>query len=1154
MEEKKYLPWHVHTIHSTRDGLIKVPELVKKCVDSDMGVMVSDHGSHASFIEVYNECKIKKVKPVFGVELYINRNRERMFELKKLLKEEKNESKKKVLSYEFEDIKKYNHIVVAAKNLHGFHNLISLTNKGFTDGFYHKPIITRDELINLPKDKSGTRGLIVSTACLASEASQYIIKEQYDNCLSYLQLMHEEFNDDFYIEVQAVNMDIQKRVNEKLLEYSKKLKIPAIIATDAHYLEDKYKDAHQLLLLLQGKQSISDVGKKVWRITFENAKGEIRRKKYEKGSEFRKDVDADKIQVGDVVGKSKSDKVTVIKKEELDKVWIIEADDLSLKSENEIRKTVKLQHPELAEEIDNLIETNKSIYEKVEHFDIDSRLKLPKIKDAESIIRAKVEAALKDFGFSENQVYVDRANRELDTIIQNGFETYFLILEDIVTFAKQQDIPVGYGRGSVGGCLVAYLLKMQEVDPIVWNLQFERFLSKDRGGKMGYPDIDFDSGNNPLNGNGRKTIVNYLIKKYGDEHVCYVGNRLMYSGKSIIRDLGQVYDIPSSDTFACTKLYDDNFSVKENMRTHKKIKEFFEKYPQLQDKVPQFDGLNSALGVHAGGVIITDKKYPISKYFALQRPKEKDDPDGDRIATMWTKDEVAQVGGVKYDLLGLDCASQIHIGKQLLSKDPYKRFEVIDDIIKDEMLRVKNRNVFQFTSNIGKKAIVDFKPTTLNELANASAVIRILDSQGGRDAYANYKTNIEEFQCGNTEQWRKFLKEEVYDKKNYKICEEILTPTFGILIYQEQLIQIISAISDGVKTYTDGNIIRKALEKFGKKYGPVERYQGQKDLLKTWHTEFMSIIKKDVIPYLGKDGLESEDQDVIDFINFKVDHHNNLPVPKKGLLRMIMTTGVYLFNRSHAIAYTLNSYEQIYMKHKHPMAFWVSSLICGDKLSKTADFIIGARVESGIQTLPPSINKSNFFFKQEGKNIRYSLGNIMMVANSGRDIVAERKSGGEFASIKDFCTRLPGINKRVIESLIRTNAFSDFGTIEEVEQEILKFYPDIECIGSSDKSQIEATLLGLNISFLDPLVEEARECASIDEIEDGVPSYVAISIEKTEEKKTKKGKPYLMHICIDANSSSKFNLFNWDKLKIQANRINIVAIKKNNGFVSLVGI
>ncbi len=212
-------------------------------------------------------------------------------------------------------------------------------------------------------------------------------------------------------------------------------------------------------------------------------------------------------------------------------------------------------------------------------------------------------------------------------------------------------------------------------------------------------------------GTSRETIINHLIDKYGEDHVCYVGNRLLYSSKSAIRDLGQIYDIQSSETVECSKLFDDNKTVKENIKGNKKIKAFFDKYPELVDKIDQFNGINSALGVHAGGVVITDRKYPISKYVALQRPG-----DGGRIATLWTKKEVAQIGLIKYDLLGLDCPAQVYIGKQLLGKDPLVRFDLDNNIIKEESLLVKNRNVFQFETNIGKKALIDLKKVLRSKL------------------------------------------------------------------------------------------------------------------------------------------------------------------------------------------------------------------------------------------------------------------------------------------------------------------------------------------------------------------------------------------------------------------------------------------------------
>lgn len=493
MSKSTYVAWHVHTIGSTRDGLLKVSDLVKKCKDNNMVSTVTDHGSISSWIEYYNACKKANIKPVFGNEIYIHPHRERLFEIRKEL-EDKNidPEKKRRLQIEKEEKARYNHIVVVAKNKFGFHNLIELSNEAYLNGFYRFPLSSYKALFGLPKDKNGDRGLIVSSACLASPLSQYILKGKLDEAKDWIKMMKEEFQKNFYLEVQAVNMEEQKLVNKEILNFSKIFKIPALLANDAHYLDDSYAKAHERFLLLQGKEKVADIGKKVWRIKWEMNTGEVKRKKYDAEDTeavWLNDIKITDINKGDdiVLKKTKAgvvkESAKIIEKELVNKVWLIEADDLSLKTEKEIRAKVKEQHPEITD-VDAVIDVNKSIYNEIENIDIEGESKLPKIPESYENLVKRTGKALADF-LKKNKVkaqdYIDRLKYELEVINKFGFEEYFLILADVFDYGKSKGISFGAGRGSAAGSLVAFLLGIHRVDPILWNMQFERFLSPNMG-------------------------------------------------------------------------------------------------------------------------------------------------------------------------------------------------------------------------------------------------------------------------------------------------------------------------------------------------------------------------------------------------------------------------------------------------------------------------------------------------------------------------------------------------------------------------------------------------------------------------------------------------------------------------------------------------
>lgn len=491
----KYVSWHVHSVASARDGLLKIEDLVRKCKDNDMVSSITDHGSIAGWISYHNHCKKAGIKPVFGNEIYIHPHRERLFEIRKEL-EDKNidPEKKRRLQIEKEEKAKYNHIVVVAKNKHGFHNLIELSNEAYLNGFYRFPLSSYKTLFNLPKDKSGDRGLIVSSACLASPLSQYILKDKMEEAKDWILMMHEEFQKNFYLEIQAVNMDEQRLVNKAILNFSKTLKIPTLLANDAHYLSDEYAKAHERFLLLQGKEKVADIGKKVWRIKWEMNTGEVKRKKYDaedpdvewmngiKISEINKDDTIVLKKIKDKANKGQEiikESAKILEKDLVNKVWLIEADDLSFKTEKEIRAKVALQHPEITN-VDEIIDVNYSIYDKIENIELDGESKLPKIPESYDNLVKKTGKALATFlktNKVDYKVYIARLKYELEVIHKFGFEEYFLILADVFDYGKSKGISFGAGRGSAAGSLVAFLLGIHRVDPILWNMQFERFLS-----------------------------------------------------------------------------------------------------------------------------------------------------------------------------------------------------------------------------------------------------------------------------------------------------------------------------------------------------------------------------------------------------------------------------------------------------------------------------------------------------------------------------------------------------------------------------------------------------------------------------------------------------------------------------------------------------
>lgn len=671
-------------------------------------------------------------------------------------------------------------------------------------------------------------------------------------------------------------------------------------------------------------------------------------------------------------------------------------------------------------------------------------------------------------------------------------------------------------------------------------------------------DIDSDFQTLPTQGfEAREFLIEYLSKKYGNDHIAYIANKLIYRLKSAIRDLGQVYEIPSNETFKCTKAINDDISLEANIKRYKEVKEYFEKYPELRKIVPQITGTASALGIHAGGVIISDAKYPLNKNVGLQRPS------GDLNATCWTKDEVAQLGYIKYDLLGLKAAAQIHLCKQMTGTNPYKLYPFnLEEVFQNTVLKGNNNNIFQFESNLGKRCFTELLPMSIDDLSNASGLIRVLGSEEGRQMYEAYKSNVIDLQTNpdaETKLWESRLFDEVPIEETYLICRKVLERTYGILIYQEQLCELVRDVSKGEHTFVDGNNVRKMLGKLLKNHGYLQDLQGNREALKKWHTDFMKVFDVYFKPYLPKDLYTHED---LSFLEFKLDDNEMLIVPRKGIVNWLVMCSVYIFSRLHSIAYSINSYEQLYQKYYHPHEFWLSVLICDYESSEDISEDIGAiRAETDIEILPPDINKSGFLFKTEGTNIRFGLGSIMALGKSAQEIIRIREAG-DFVSIEDFLLRIKGnraITSKTIKNLLFTGAFNQFMEMSKAIQYLetnkirpIVFEKEEKTLNIKSLSAVEFKLIGCNISYLDPIMKKAKQYTHLDDLVEDVTMMMAVKITKNVTKKTSKGKDYIMNMAQDLNSNKGFNIFNWNKKELKEGECTLIKVKKRNGFISLV--
>ncbi len=481
--ENIFLNLHVHSHYSARDSLIGIDDLVDLAKKNNEAVAICDHGSLHSWFEIDQKFSKAGLKPVYGVEAYVNRHRDRLFEIKQELKGLKDKERRANLNAEKKKIESYEHVVLIAKNQWGFHNIIRLMNNAYRNSFHKKPIITFDDLRDLPADNLGSRGIIITTACIGGTFGKLILNNEYQAAYNFAATMKKEWGNDFYLELQFNDMDEQRMVNKAALEIGHALGIRTCIGSDAHFIHADMADDHQDLLLIQNKRRRADMGKKDWKITYQSKTGSIRTARIEEENGTWNGVEIRSLNKGDRVGNDR-----VIKIELVDRVWLSKS--MPYRSEAELREFGRQHHPEVQEDKhDEIFGGNRDIYNKIEPAGFDKSVKLPTIPNADKILTDMVYSELqKRFpDKAEDPEYLARIKHELATIQGNGFSEYFLIIQDFMKFAREQNIPLGAGRGSGVSSLVGYILGIHNVNPLhgwgTTGLPFRRFLSDERGKK-----------------------------------------------------------------------------------------------------------------------------------------------------------------------------------------------------------------------------------------------------------------------------------------------------------------------------------------------------------------------------------------------------------------------------------------------------------------------------------------------------------------------------------------------------------------------------------------------------------------------------------------------------------------------------------------------
>ena len=882
----QFVHLHLHTQFSLLDGANQIEPLVQQIKSFNQpAVAMTDHGNMFGAIEFYRKAKEAGIKPIIGCEAYMAPG-------------SRLAAKDSDLAHN-----DYYHLILLARNLTGYQNLIKLVSKAYIEGFYYKPRMDKEIL------KEHHDGIIALSGCLSGEIPYLIGQKDMDGAMAVAGEFQEIFGKEhFYLEVQANGLDHQRVANSGLLEISKKMGIPMVGTNDCHYLKKEDFRPHELMLCLQTGKTISDPN--------------------------RMKFDTDQLYV------KSTDEVTAA---------FIEFPDA-------VNNTCRI-----ADNCDLQLTLNKTYlpqYKVPESFTRETYL--------ESLALAGLAARLKE---RPSQIlpaaYELRLREELTIICSMGFAGYFLIVWDIIKFARSRNIPVGPGRGSSAGSLVAYALRITDLDPLVYTLLFERFLNPER---VSLPDIDMD-----FCMDRRGEVINYVVEKYGKDHVAQIITFGTLGAKAAIRDVGRVLEIPYAEVDRVAKLVPNqlNITLEQALDQEPKLQELVEtdaRVKELMGIARSLEGLARHASTHAAGVVISEG--PLTDHVPLYKGSN------DEVVTQYSMGDVEKIGLVKFDFLGLKTLTMIKRAEDLINtghpNDPPLVMEQVpfDDPKTFALLASgKTIGLFQLESSGMRDLLTGLKPDRFEDIIAIIALYR----PGPMDLIPD------------------FIK-----RKQGKIpiayetpeLEPILKDTYGVIVYQEQVM----AIANKVAGFSLGqaDILRRAMGK--KKPEEMEKLRAQ----------FLEGAKAKKIP------------------------------EKKAekLYELIQKFAGYGFNKSHAAAYAVVCYQTGYLKAHYPTEF-MAALMTTDM--GNADKIVGYFSECrdlNIKVLPPDVNESHKNFTVVDQAIRFGLAAIKNVGEGAVESIIEiRNKTGPFKSFFEFCRRvdLHKVNKRMLEGLIKTGAFDSTG-------------------------------------------------------------------------------------------------------------------------------
>ena len=803
-----------------------------------------------------------------------------------------------------------NHLVLLAENNEGYKNLVKLVSAGYLEGFYYKPRIDKELLA------SHSKGLIGLSACLKGEVPQAALRGNEQAAMKAAGVYRDILGEgNFFLEIQdhALGLQDEKTVNTSLLELARKEGLPTVATNDCHYISKEDAEAHDILLCI-------GTGKKT---------ADEKRMRYP----------------GDQFYFKSSDEMAELFKgyEEPYNNTLAIAERVNIDLDREGFRLPRFAVPEGV--------TVESYFERVVWDGFHERWRV-------------YGGAIEKEGRYSLADYEARLKREIAIIQEMGFPSYFLIVWDFIRFAKDQAIPVGPGRGSAAGSLVAYSLRITGIDPLEYDLLFERFLNPER---VTMPDIDID-----FCEARRGEVIDYVTEKYGRESVAQIITFGTMKARAVIRDVGRVLDIPYADVDRIAKLIPATLdaTLESSLAEVPQLQEAIEediRVRQLVESAKRLEGVSRHASTHAAGVVIAPE--PLTEFVPLYRGSKGE------ITTQYDMRDCEDIGLLKMDFLGLRTLTLIDncvkmIARQLNVNIDLESLALDDEKTYELFSRGETFGIFQFESEGMRDILRRFKPEKLTDLTALNALYRPGPIRSGM---------IDDF---IKRKWGK-----VALRYELPALKESLEDTLGVIVYQEQVMQIASKLAGF--TLGEADILRRAM---GKKKADVMQAQREK---------FM------------KGALENE-------------------IPEKKaekIFDLMEHFAGYGFNRSHSAAYALLAYQEAYLKANYPV-FFMAALLTSEKANtdKVVQYLKAAK-DMGIEVLPPDINESDLDFTVIGNQIRFGLGAVKNVGESAiESMLGARAAAGAFRTLADLCEHvdLRLVNKRVLEALVKSGSLDSF--------------------------------------------------------------------------------------------------------------------------------